>query len=42
MPKIGSEIEIEDTFLNKYPADVSRLVAITPNLSDTTGYTATT
>ena len=32
MPKIGSEIEIEDTFLNKYPADVSRLVAITPNL----------
>ena len=33
MPKTGSEIEIEDTFLNKYPADVSRLVAITPNLS---------
>ena len=33
MPKIGNEIEIEDTFLNKYPADVSRLVAITPNLS---------
>ncbi|MYK20480.1 class I tRNA ligase family protein [Candidatus Poribacteria bacterium] len=33
MPKIGSEIEIDDTFLNKYPADVSRLVAITPNLS---------
>ncbi len=33
MPKIGGEIEINDTFLNKYPADVSRLVAITPNLS---------
>ena len=33
MPKIGSEIEIEDAFLNKFPADVSRLVAITPNLS---------
>ena len=33
MPKIGSEIEIEETFFNKYPADVSRLVAITPNLS---------
>ena len=33
MPKIGGEIEIDDTFLNKYPADVSRLVAITPNLS---------
>lgn len=33
MPKIGSEIAIDDTFLNKYPADVSRLVAITPNLS---------
>lgn len=32
MPKMGSEIEIEDTLLNKYPADVSRLVAITPNL----------
>ena len=32
MPKIGSEIEIEDTFLKKYPADVSRLVAITPNV----------
>ena len=33
MPKIGGELEIDDTFLNKYPADVSRLVAITPNLS---------
>ena len=32
MPKIGSDLEIADTFLNKYPADVSRLVAITPNL----------
>ena len=32
MPKIGSEIEIDETFLNKYPADVSRLVAITPHL----------
>ncbi len=32
MPKIGSDIEIKDTFLNKYPSDVSRLVAITPNL----------
>ena len=33
MPKIGSEIKVEDAFLNKYPADVSRLVAITPHLS---------
>ena len=32
-PKIGGEIEIDETFLNKYPADVSRLVTITPNLS---------
>lgn len=32
MPKIGSEIEIENTFLNKYPGDVLRLVAITPHL----------
>ena len=32
MPTIGSEIEINDTFLNRYPADVSRLVAITPHL----------
>ena len=32
MPKIGSEIEIEEILLNKYPADVSRLVAISPNL----------
>ena len=32
MPKIGSKIEIEEILLNKYPADVSRLVAISPNL----------
>ena len=31
MPKIGTEVQIEDVFLNKYPADVARLVAITPN-----------
>ena len=32
MPKVGGEIQIEDAFLNKYPADVTRLVAITPNV----------
>ena len=32
MPKISGELQIEDTFLNKYPADVVRLVAITPNI----------
>ena len=30
MPKTDSTYKIEDTFLNKYPADVLRLVAITP------------
>ena len=33
LPKIDSDIQIEDAFLNKYPADVLRLVAITPNKS---------
>ena len=32
MPEVGAEIHLEDTFLNKYPADVARLVAITPNV----------
>ena len=32
MPNIDSEIQIEDAFLNKYPADVARLVAITPSV----------
>ena len=32
MPQINGEIQIEDAFLNKYPADVVRLVAITPNM----------
>ena len=32
MPKVGGEIQVEDAFLNKYPADVARLVAITPNV----------
>ncbi|MDE0469679.1 MAG: class I tRNA ligase family protein [Candidatus Poribacteria bacterium] len=32
MPKIDSDIQIEDAFLNKYPADVARLVAITPSV----------
>ena len=32
MPEIDGEIQVEETFLNKYPADVTRLVAITPNL----------
>ena len=32
MPEIDGEIQVEDAFLNKYPADVTRLVAITPNL----------
>ena len=31
LPKINSNIQIKDAFLNKYPADVLRLVAITPN-----------
>lgn len=32
MPEIGAEIHLEDAFLNKYPADVARLVAITPKV----------
>ena len=32
LPKIGGEIQIEDAFLNKYPADVVRLVAISPSV----------
>ena len=32
LPKVGGEIQVEDTFLNAYPADVARLVAITPNV----------
>ena len=32
MPKVGENIQVEDAFLNKYPADVARLVAITPNV----------
>jgi hypothetical protein len=32
MPKVDVEIQIEDAFLNKYPADVARLVAITPKV----------
>ena len=32
LPKIDGEIQIEDAFLNKYPADVVRLVAIAPNI----------
>lgn len=32
MPKTGLTSDIEDTFFNKYPADVLRLVAITPNV----------
>ena len=31
LPKIDGEIQIEDAFLKKYPADVIRLVAIAPN-----------
>ena len=31
LPPINSNLQIEDAFLNKYPADVVRLVAITPN-----------
>ena len=31
LPKIDSNIQIKDAFLNKYPADVLRLVAIAPN-----------
>ena len=32
MPEVNSEIEVEDAFLNKYPADVARLVAINPSV----------
>ena len=32
LPKIDGKIQIEDAFLNKYPADVIRLVAIVPNV----------
>ena len=32
LPKIDSKIQIEDAFLNKYPADVIRLVAMAPNV----------
>ena len=32
LPKIGGKIQIEDAFLNKYPADVIRLVAMAPNI----------
>ena len=32
MPNVGGDIQVKDTFLNKYPADVARLVAITPNV----------
>ena len=32
LPKVGGEIQIQDAFLNKYPADVARLVAITPKV----------
>ena len=31
LPKINRGLQIEDAFLNKYPADVARLVAIAPN-----------
>ncbi len=34
LPKISSNIEIEEAFLNKYPADVLRLVAMTADLSE--------
>jgi len=32
LPKIGGDIQIEDAFLNNYPADVIRLVAISPSI----------
>lgn len=32
MPKVSGEIQIENGFLNEYPADVARLVAITPKV----------
>ncbi|MCY3550341.1 MAG: class I tRNA ligase family protein [Candidatus Poribacteria bacterium] len=32
MPEVDSEIDVADAFLNKYPADVVRLVAITPSV----------
>lgn len=32
LPKVGAEIQVKDAFLKKYPADVARLVAITPEV----------
>ncbi len=32
LPKINGEMQIEDAFLDKYPADVIRLVAMSPNV----------
>ena len=32
MPEVDSDIQIEDAFFDKYPADVARLVAITPSV----------
>ena len=32
LPKVGAEIQVKDAFLKKYPADVARLVAITPDV----------
>lgn len=32
LPEIDGKIQIEDAFLNKYPADVVRLVAISPSV----------
>ena len=37
MPEVDAEIQIKDAFLNKYPADVARLVAITPNVGTARG-----
>ena len=33
MPEVGAEIQVQNAFLNKYPADVARLVAITPKVA---------
>ena len=32
LPKINGEVQIEDAFLDKYPADVIRLVAMAPKI----------
>ena len=38
LPKIGGDIQMEDAFLNDYPSDVVRLVAISPSVETKLSY----